>query len=616
MFPILPVIAATTGTLAAINILREKLKEETKAEKEKFKGFIIGEEIIITNTEMNTGIAIIGPTGSGKSTAHFIPNLLNNTIEGSIICLDPKGEQYEKTSWYQQHVCGRNVIVFAPLEPSISAKYNLLEQCKDVKEVAQLSKNLLYNGMLASEIESGRKVGGVEWVDLSRPLLTASLLYCRKQGSPMNRIENAFNLIIEKNLEELDLLFSNSTKEVKQQYNMFKSAQGAGNLIASIRTTLSSNLQIFTDEAINRVSNFTSFTAEQLREKKTIIYIIYPEIEANYLIPFMSSFFTQIYRKLIKCYKEGKSLPIKMYYDEFANIGAINNFSSIVATCRSREISNVICLQSISQLKQNYGKDNADAILNNLSAKAILRGIADVETLKYFEYICGDKEVEETSVSKSNSSSSNSGGNSSTTSGNSISKQVRIKKRLPVDKIRCLSDNQMIYIYCNERPKLINKNTYYKKEEYLNKIKEQKLNIAIKPKEFIRKNEDKDSLLSKLMLENDILSAKLKAKEDEDKMILEEAKRQHEEMKQAARAAKEAEKETIRIEREKEKAEAKKIKEVEKATAKELKAKEKAEAKSKKEVEKEKAELDKKAAKAAIEASRTNKSKRAREVFK
>lgn len=164
------------------------------------------------------GSVTVAPTGGGKTTSYFIPNLLNSNLKGSLIIYDPKGELYEKTSWFQNNICGRDIVVFAPLEPSISCKYNLLDQCEDTTEILQLASTLIANGSLSIELATGKKTGGAEWDNMATPLFSAALLYCKEQGLPVATVETAFRLIIEKDLEELDTLFSNSTEDCKTQW--------------------------------------------------------------------------------------------------------------------------------------------------------------------------------------------------------------------------------------------------------------------------------------------------------------------------------------------------------------------------------------------------------------
>lgn len=130
-------------------------------------GLKISKNIQLSLKTCFEGICIIGPTGSGKTSTQFIPNLLSNDLpDCSLMIADPKGEQFKLTAWYQSNVCGRQPILFAPLQPQNSFKYNLLANCENSSEVIQLASNLLLNGSLATEIATGKKSGGSEWIDM------------------------------------------------------------------------------------------------------------------------------------------------------------------------------------------------------------------------------------------------------------------------------------------------------------------------------------------------------------------------------------------------------------------------------------------------------------------
>ena len=52
-----------------------------------------------------------------------------------------------------------------------------------------------------------------------------------------------------------------------------------------------------------------------------------------------------------------------LIFDEFPTI-YLNNIDSLVATARSNRVSTCLCVQDISQLRTDYGKDHADVIMN------------------------------------------------------------------------------------------------------------------------------------------------------------------------------------------------------------------------------------------------------------
>jgi type IV secretion system protein VirD4 len=382
-------------------------------------------------------IIIIAPTGAGKTTSLYIPNLLENNLQGSLIIADPKGELYKLTHKYQESI-GRKTILYKPLDGKI--EYNPLKECKTNSEVYQLAQNLLINGALSIELQTGKKSGGVEWLQMSQSLLTAALLYS-------DTIQNALKLIINNTTETLDQIFDDCENEaVHTQYNAFKMCLDSPKTMSSIKITISSNLQLFLDDLkINK----SSFNAETLCKDPTALYISYPENKSNYLSPLMACIYSQLTDKLIDSYSE-KSMPIHFLIDEFANQGQWANMSQNIATARSRKISFVLCLQSISQLKQIYGHDNALSILNNCKTKIILPGISDIETLEYISKLCGEEEILIQQEGR----------------------KVKTKKLLfTMDEIRRLKDDELLIISKNFRPILEKQNTWYNQEFYKDRAK-------------------------------------------------------------------------------------------------------------------------------------------------
>ncbi len=496
MFTALSGSALIAGQLVSMYLKNTKVDKQANAEIKgikELKNFIGNDGLKVSKAfqlkeKMDfEGCCIIAPTGAGKTTGYFYPNLLSNKIKGSVVVIDPKGELYRDTANYQEKVCGRRVIRFSPLEPGISERYNLLEQCNDTTEVCQLASTLLLNGALSVELMSGKKTGGVEWIQMAEPLLAAALLYVRDLGKPYNTIENAFELVISLKPKELKALLGKcENKDVVTQFRIFQCAGGSERTIGSIKVTLATNMKLFTDKNINTVGSYTTFNAKQFRKEPTILYLTFPERKSIYLAPFVAPFFTQFIDKLLESYTRN-SLPVHFLMDEFANIGMINNMSVHAATVRSRKISLSICLQSITQLQQVYGKDNAQAILNNLKTKIILPSLNDLDTLNYISNLCGNTEIKtkSKSINKDNTT---------------ISYSTSTKKLLNIDEIRCLEDNKILILMHNRQPVVDNQDVYYKNKEYLTNVIESKdikvnyRNIDTEEFERLLKNKVKKAL--------------------------------------------------------------------------------------------------------------------------
>lgn len=476
--------ALVTGELLALAIKHKRSLKKNEQEKataelktyEEFKdftgsdGLIISDNIRLKEKYNFENVVIVGSTGSMKTTKYFYPNLLDITLKGSIIVIDPKGELYRDTSYFQSEVCHRRVLRFAPLEPNCSEQYNLLEQCEDTTEVCQLASNLLMNGSLSLELSTGKKANGVEWLQMSESLLAASMLYCRQLKEPYNTIENSLKLIVNTPANVLDLILSTcESEDVRTQYNIFRTVTAANNTSASIKVTLASNMKLFTDNKLNLSTSNTTFTAEQLRKEPTILYISYPERKSNYLSPFIAPFITQLIDRLTDTFNY-KSQPVTMLLDEFANVGMINNFQNHVSVSRSRKISYTVCLQSLSQLNQIYGRDNANTILNNLKTKIILGGLSDSGSLEYFEDLAG-----KTVINSMNENIDKDGNISK-----SYSTQVR--NVINKDEIRRLAEYEALIIMSNRQPVLDRQTPYFLNESLKTCIKEPISQIIKLPK--------------------------------------------------------------------------------------------------------------------------------------
>ena len=189
-------------------------------------GLIINNQVQLKENYDFEGSIILGPTGAGKSTNLFFTNLLQNNIRGSIVVFDVKGELYEKTSYYQQRVCGRKVIRFAPLDPVNSERFNLLENCKTAQEVVELASCLLMNGSLYFRIQTGGKADDANWLNMAKPLLAAAMFFAKEQDAPYNTIEYAIELLLNCEFKVLENLFNSdkyiNNRNLHRQWSIFK----------------------------------------------------------------------------------------------------------------------------------------------------------------------------------------------------------------------------------------------------------------------------------------------------------------------------------------------------------------------------------------------------------
>lgn len=139
------------------------------------------------------------------------------------------------------------------------------------------------------------------------------------------------------------------------------------NTKGSILSTALTNLDLFTDESIARLTSMNEIDFKDLIEKPTAIFIVCPDDNptrwALASIFVEQSYFTL--SKLIKKVYRGKS-PRRINYllDEFAQMPSIPDLDKKTSMSRSRNIRFFLFVQDMNQFNVKYG-DYAPIIKNN-----------------------------------------------------------------------------------------------------------------------------------------------------------------------------------------------------------------------------------------------------------
>ncbi len=182
----------------------------------------------------------------------------------------------------------------------------------------------------------------------------------------------------------------------------------------------------------------------------------------NYLKEFKSKeyaerFLEQFRSGSLSIKKESiKKLPwhVDCILDEFANIGKIPNFPELLATMRKYEISCMIIIQAMSQLKEMYDK-SFETIKGNCRAMVCL-GSSDLESCEYISKLLG-----KTTIKVRNTSRSISG-----KGGSSHSTNITGRELLSPDEVAKIPPDNCIVFINGEDPIYTNKNWCYNHEDF------------------------------------------------------------------------------------------------------------------------------------------------------
>ncbi|KAF2334589.1 conjugal transfer protein MobC [Flavobacterium nitrogenifigens] len=132
--------------------------------------------------------------------------------------------------------------------------------------------------------------------------------------------------------------------------------------------------------------------------------------------------------RLVKLANRKDKLKSSLIFDEFPTV-YLNNIDSLIATARSNKVSTTLGIQDLSQLKKDYGREQADVIMNITGN--IISGQVTGDTAKQLSERFGKIMQERESLSI----------NSSETS---ISRSRQLESAVPASKIASLSSGEFV----------------------------------------------------------------------------------------------------------------------------------------------------------------------------
>ncbi len=342
-------------------------------------GFLISKHFRLTRDFFKEHILYMGPTGAGKTTSGFIPNLLDSdAVNCSVVVNDIKLDIITATA-NRRKALGSDVKLFAPFKPEYSVRINPLLQVKDSSEVRQLAATIMINGPSGNTSNS-------DWIDMGKPLLS-SVFLAAIATDPNPTISKCIRAIMSMDDDSLAKYINNSgSSEAIDTYSLYKQSAKAPGTAAGIRTVLGGCTQLFLDNKIEFLLSGNELDLRDLRRKKVSFYIHVPETKIDYAKPLTALIYYLLFSVVSS--EDGDIVP--MMLDEFANIGHIPNFQNTISVCRGRGIPLILGIQSSSQLEEIYGVSAAGVILDNLKTKIFFPGMGP-NSAEYASKIIGRK---------------------------------------------------------------------------------------------------------------------------------------------------------------------------------------------------------------------------------
>ena len=348
--------------------------------------------------QKNANTLIIGGPGTWKSRGYIIPNIMQ--MNCNMVITDPKGELAKKCGhMLMKH--GYEVKVFDISNPENSICYNPFRYFRNDMDILDFVNNF-FDATEKKDAMKGEKF----WDDMAKNLMLAFATYLfheapeEEQNIPM--ILEMLHLAEVKddnddNMSPIDLLFhrleqKNPNHIAVGYYKDYH--KGSGKTLQSIQSTLSSKLAYFNMDVLKKLTVTDDIDIHSFATKKVALFCVTPDSKQslNFLIGTLyQQMFQQLYDLADNVYDGPLPIHIRFMMDEFANIALPDDYSKILSTARSRNMSFVIVLQDKSQIEKIF--ETLYKTLLACCSEWLFLGSNEKETCEYFADLVGKETI-------------------------------------------------------------------------------------------------------------------------------------------------------------------------------------------------------------------------------
>ncbi len=314
-------------------------------------------------TKLNNNVLVIGTTGAAKTRTVVVPNLLE--CVGSYIITDPKGNLYKQWGKYMQEH-GYRVLRLSFIHPEKSVHYNPLKYVQTTHQIQQLASSIVSS--------SDGKSSDPFWDESALILINSIIAYIKEStkeesqgqnictimellrlaGRNENEIETALNMLMTELHEEKP-----SSWAYKQYRNVSQAPERTFN---SIVVSAIAKFSSIDTEEIAKMMAYDEINLKSIGQRKTVVFVEVSDSDRS-MDRLVNIFFTQAMNQLCtyadeECEESMLPVPVRFIMDDFATNCRIDNFENMISNIRSRKISAILILQSLSQLEDGYGRSS------------------------------------------------------------------------------------------------------------------------------------------------------------------------------------------------------------------------------------------------------------------
>ena len=393
-------------------------------------------------TETNNNVLVIGGPGTGKTRYFVKPNLMQ--LNANYFITDPKGTLIHDMGWVLEDA-GYEIRTFDTINFDRSLHFNPIEYIKGEADTLRFVECLIRN-----TTGDDQHSGDPFWENAEKLLYTALisylLLHCPEEDHSVPGLlsllaladareddEDYMSMLVHEieTGERLMRVAESSGYDISSRefqpassgyawvkvakpvrpeddfalasYKQFKVA--AGKTLKSIMVSCNVRMKPFDIAEMKELLAYDEMALDHLGDAraKVAIFCSMSDTDSTFDVVFallMQQALDTLCEAALSRFSGALPRCVHFVFDEFANIGTIPDFERMITVTRSRNIAVSMICQSLSQLDENYGENNAATIMNACDTLLYLGG-KSADTNQKIADMIGKQTVANVSVNDS-----------------------------------------------------------------------------------------------------------------------------------------------------------------------------------------------------------------------
>lgn len=427
-------------------------------------GLLIGRDPITKKLLRYDGPAhllTMAPTRTGKGVGTIIPNLL--TLDRSIICVDPKGENARVTSWARDRFGKVHVLDPFGVTGIASAAFNPLERLDpddiDVaEEAATLADALVF--------DAPGEAGEAHWNEEAKALIGGIILSIAAD-EPRER----------RNLATLRECLTLAPEAFSALLKRMQGSTAAGGLVAraanrhlgksdreaaGVLSAAQRHTHFLDSPRMTAVLDRSDFSFADLKRRTATVFLVLPPDRLSVYSRWLRLMVTRSLSDMARAPSPAPAgsqvlpaEPVLYLLDEFAALGNLAPVERAMGLMAGYGVQLWPILQDVHQLRATYGR-RAGTFLSNAGVLQVF-GVNDHDSARLVSDLTGQETVVFNTMSRALDSEK---------SGISYGEQHVARPLMTPDEVRNMPAGAQMLFIANQRPIIAGKLRYFADREF------------------------------------------------------------------------------------------------------------------------------------------------------